>query len=190
MKSIFLCSLIPFIPGVLGSAEVLDGSPATINDLPYLASISKSGVYTCAGVIVSTDRVVTSAQCVYGFEASPSIFTVRVGSSKTSTGGSGVAVSQIARNALFKPSTNDYDVAVLKLSSSVPPGPTVKTVEFIQPGQEPADGTECMASGWGDLEEQLKSVTLPIVNREKCNQTYAGQITDLSGDRSDDLHRL
>ncbi|KAJ5746742.1 hypothetical protein N7520_011924 [Penicillium odoratum] len=178
MKSTCLISLIPFIQGVLGSAGVIGGSPATINDLPYLVSISKSGVYTCDGVIISKDRVVTSAQCVYGLEASPTMFSVRAGSSKTSSGGSVFVVSKIARNARFDPVTNDFDVAVLELSSSVSPGPTVKPIDFIQRGQEPEDGTECVASGWGDLEGQLQSVTLPIVNREKCNQTYAGQITD------------
>ncbi|KAJ5694344.1 hypothetical protein N7536_004756 [Penicillium majusculum] len=178
MKSTFLVSLIPFIQGVLGSVEVLGGSPATIDDLPYLVSISKSGVYTCAGVIISNDRVVTSARCVYSLESSPMSFSVRAGSSKTSSGGSAWMVSKIARNARFDPVTNDFDVAVLKLASSVTPGPTVKTIEFVQPGQEPEEGTECVASGWGNLGGQLQSVTLPIVNREKCNQTYAGQITD------------
>lgn len=83
------------------------------------------------------------------------------------------------RNARFNTDTNDFDFAVLELFSPLVPGPTVKPIEFIQSGQEPEDGTECVASGWGDSGEQLQSVTLPIVNREECNQTYAGQITDL-----------
>ncbi|KAJ5872116.1 uncharacterized protein N7529_004469 [Penicillium soppii] len=178
MKSSFLVSLLPLVQGALGSAEVSGGSPATIDDLPYLVSISKSGVYTCAGVIISGDRVATSAQCVYGLEASPSSFSVRVGSSNTSSGGSAIVVSKIARNARFDPATNDFDIAVLKLSSFVTPGPTVKVIDFVQPGQDPADGTECVASGWGDSGKQLQSVTLPIVNRDTCNQTSDGQITD------------
>lgn len=178
MKFAFLISLIPFIQGVLGSTEILGGSPATIDDLPYLVSISKLGVFSCAGVIIGRDRVLTSAQCVYGQESSPSSFSVRVGSSKRSSGGSAITVSKIAWNSQFKASTNDFDIAVLNLVSSISPGPTVKTIEFVQPGQELADGTECVASGWGDSEGQLQSVTLPIVNRENCNQTYAGQITD------------
>ncbi|KNG85578.1 hypothetical protein ANOM_006651 [Aspergillus nomiae NRRL 13137] len=178
MKSTFLFSLLPFLQGALGSTEVSGGSPATINDLPYVVSISKLGAYTCAGVIISGNRVVTSAQCVYGLEASPTSFSVRAGSSKTSSGGYVITVSKISRHPQFKPTTNDFDVAVLQLSSSITPGPTVKLAEFVQSGQEPADGAECVASGWGDLEGQLQSVTLPIVNREKCNETYAGQITD------------
>ncbi|CAG8403746.1 unnamed protein product [Penicillium salamii] len=178
MKSFFLVSLIPLIQGVLGSAEVSGGSPATIDDLPYLVSISKSGVYTCAGVIISKDQVVTSAQCVYGSEALPTKFSVRAGSSKTSSGGSVITVSKIARNSQFDSSTNDYDVAVLKLSSSITPGPRVKTIELAQSGQEPEDDSECVASGWGESKGQLQSITLPIVNRERCNQAYDGKITD------------
>ncbi|GFF25306.1 hypothetical protein IFM46972_01361 [Aspergillus udagawae] len=178
MKLTFLVSLIPFIQGALGSAEVIGGSPATIDNLPYLVSISQSGIYTCAGVIIGMDRVVTSARCVYGQESSPTSFSVRVGSSKRSSGGTAVTVSKIARNARFNPDTNDFDVAVLQLASSVTPGPTIKKIDIVQPGQEPVDGTECVASGWGDLEGQLQSVILPIVNRKNCNQTYVGQITD------------
>ncbi|KAJ5800889.1 uncharacterized protein N7518_002957 [Penicillium psychrosexuale] len=152
MKSTFLVSLIPFVQGVLDSAEVV--------------------------VIISNDRVVTSAQCVYGLEASPTILSVRAGSSKTSSGGSAWTVSKIDRNTRFNTDTNDFDVAVLELFSPLVPGPTVKPIEFIQSGQEPEDGTECVASGWGDSGGQLQSVTLPIVNREECNRTYAGQVTD------------
>ncbi|OGM45300.1 hypothetical protein ABOM_006446 [Aspergillus bombycis] len=178
MKFTCFVSIIPFIQGVLGSAEVLGGSPATINDLPYLVSISRSGAYTCAGVIISGNRIVTSAQCVYGLESSPTSFSVRTGSSNPSLGGQVFTVSKISRNSRFDPVTNDFDVAVLHLPIAIVPGPTVKLVDFVQSGQEPEDGAECVASGWGNLERQLQSVTLPIVNREKCNETYADQITE------------
>lgn len=95
-----------------------------------------------------------------------------------SSGGSVTTVSKITRNARFNPVTNDFDVAVLKLASSITPGSTNKAIEIVQPGQGPEDGTECVASGWGGMEGQLQSVTLPIANRENCNQAYAGQITD------------
>jgi trypsin len=83
-----------------------------------------------------------------------------------------------SRHSQFNPTTKDYDVAVLKLASSVSLGPTVQVIEFIQPGQDPADGSEIAASGWGDSERQLQSITLPIVNRDTCNQSYGGQITN------------
>ncbi|RAH41260.1 serine protease [Aspergillus brunneoviolaceus CBS 621.78] len=154
MRATVLLSLVPFIQGVLCATDVSGGSPATINDLPYLVSILRSGSPTCGGVLIASNRVLTSAQCVYGAEASPSSFSVRTGSSQTLSGGSAFTVSRIARHSQFNPTTYDYDVA------------------------EPAVETECVASGWGGLERQLQSVTLPIVDRDICDQAYGGRITD------------
>ncbi|RAK74435.1 S1 family serine peptidase, partial [Aspergillus fijiensis CBS 313.89] len=178
MRATVLLSLVPFIQGVLCATDVSGGSPATINDLPYLVSVLRSGSPTCGGVLIANNRVLTSAQCVYGAEASPSSFSVRTGSSQTLSGGSAFTVSKIARHSQFNPTTYDYDVAVLTLITSITPGPTVALIDLVPSGQEPAVETECVASGWGDLERQLQSVTLPIVDRDTCDQAYGGRITD------------
>ncbi|PYI14344.1 trypsin-like serine protease [Aspergillus violaceofuscus CBS 115571] len=177
MKSTLLLSLVPFIQGVLGAADVTGGSPATIDKVPYLVSVLQWNKYACAGVLIGSNFVVTAAQCVDGVESVES-FNVRTGSNSTSWGGSVLEITKILRHGQFNPTTYDFDLALLKFTPPVTFSPTVIPAPLVPSGQEPANGTECVASGWGGSGGELQSVTLPIVDHDVCNQTYGGQITD------------
>ncbi|XP_016423712.1 transmembrane protease serine 13-like [Sinocyclocheilus rhinocerous] len=96
-------------------------------------------------------------------------------------------VKKIIVNENYNSNNNDYDVALLKLSSPVTFSSTVQPVCFPTFDQTFSDGSECWTSGFGTTQEgagrastSLMEVTVNIINTRLCNssQVYRGAITN------------
>ncbi|KAJ9597877.1 hypothetical protein L9F63_011243, partial [Diploptera punctata] len=156
-------------------ARIVGGDVADIEDFPYEVSIEYSGVFDCAGSIISNEWVVTAAHYLKNLETSK--VQVRSGTAEKENGGILHGVSEIIMNPNFDEGHNyDGDIALIKV---VPPfefGPTVQSIPLAE--KVPEDGAMATVSGWGAeldgdvLSPELRYVNVPIVNHDLCEHDY------------------
>lgn len=97
--------------------------------------------------------------------------------SRTS-GGTLVGVSSVTVHPSYSSSAQDFDVAIWKLSTSVPTSGTVGYVSLPASGSDPAAGSTVTTAGWGTLSSGgssptvLYKVSVPIVSRTSCRASY------------------
>ena len=163
---------------------IVGGSIAAATDNPFqvaLLDATKSDnrkAQFCGGTLYTPDAVITAAHCVDG--VSPSEVQVLTGTRKLDGTGTRYDVSSIEIHKQFDAATNNYDVAVLRLSKGAPLAGSVTLAN--------ADGTAgdtLKATGWGQtatgtFPADLMTVKIPLVDRADCNDanSYNGAITD------------
>lgn len=94
--------------------------------------------------------------------------------------GSSASLRRIIVHPGFDGWTNDNDIAILELSSPLNLNqPQTGAAQLPQSGNDPQSGLTVTASGWGRTDEfdatfpdNLKTVNVSIVAREKCRSQY------------------
>lgn len=110
---------------------------------------------------------------------SPSDLQVRVGSTKLYEGGQLIDVEKCIINYNWSSITMNNDFALLKLSEKLNFSSRIAPILLPRRNEKIADGTKCSVSGWGltqnssESRENLRQVTVPIVNQEKCSTAYS-----------------
>ncbi|KAH8392812.1 hypothetical protein KR215_001440 [Drosophila sulfurigaster] len=171
--------VLPLKKGPINN-RIVGGEYTAIEAIPWQVSLLKQGRHDCGGIIYSKNIIITAAHCVCDDNANildPQIFDVRVGSSTIDKGGSLNKVAKITvhdRYRIIYYDIQEYDVALLLLSSPLEMGPTIKAIPLAE--SIPHDGATVLVSGWGWTETgkaplHLKSVYVNIVNREQCART-------------------
>lgn len=157
--------------------EIVGGELASAGDFPFIVSLQRSGSHFCGGSLVNANTVVTAAHCSVGQSASS--VTVRAGSLKRNSGGTLVGVSRIIVNPSYQSSSYNNDVAIWKLSTSIPTSSTIGYATLAAAGSDPAGGSSAQTAGWGtttsggsSLPVDLRKVTVPIVSRSTCQSNY------------------
>lgn len=112
----------PFFTGTRASqAKIVGGADALISDFPWQIYLTSTD-FQCGGSIISAGWVVTAAHCVFnklGTVYPPSAMTIFAGSTTPSSSGSRYFVSQIIPHPSFNKTTLDYDIALLKVISTI-----------------------------------------------------------------------
>ncbi|XP_022900653.1 trypsin-3-like [Onthophagus taurus] len=143
----------------------------TIDKHPYQASIQYSGKHICSGAIISSQYILTTAQCVE--RRSLDLLSVRVGSTEYNRGGRVVSVGSININPDFNARTNDYDISILKLTSSLAFSNMIKSIDMIADGEAVEPLTQVIATGWNSAtNDDLSSNELVIVSEKECRRLY------------------
>jgi trypsin len=94
------------------------------------------------------------------------------------SGGTLVGVSSVTVHPSYRNSGQDFDVAIWKLSTSVPAGGSIGYARLPAAGSDPAAGSTAVVAGWGALTEggsspaALQKVSVPIVSRASCRSSY------------------
>jgi trypsin len=166
------------LPQDLGIQEIVGGELAVAGEYPFIVSLqSSSGSHFCGGTLVNGNTVVTAAHCSVGQSASA--VQVRAGSLKRNTGGTVSRVSRITVHPSYSSSTYSNDVAVWKLSTTIPTSSTVSYASLAASGSDPASGSSASVAGWGttssggsSLPVDLRRVTVPIISRATCQSQY------------------
>ncbi|XP_038817494.1 transmembrane protease serine 4a isoform X3 [Salvelinus namaycush] len=109
------------------SDRVVGGVDASIEDWPWQVSLQQNGQHTCGGSLVSSRWVVTAAHCFSGSKKELSRWQVVSGRTYMGTLG-GSYVDRIILNGDYDAASNDYDLAMMRLTKPITVGGKVSPV--------------------------------------------------------------
>ena len=169
----------------LFSPKIVGGTVANASDNPFQVALlrkSSTNNYSaqfCGGTLYKANVVITAAHCVEGFSATQ--LQVLTGARKLDGSGVRRNVSSISIHPRWNNRTFDYDVAVLRLSTSATGLPVASLTT-----SDGTVGSALLVTGWGTLTEggsrpiDLRKATVPLVSRTNCNDSnsYQGAVSD------------
>ena len=170
---------------------IVGGEAAAVGELPWQVAVYP-GPYLCGGTLITPQWVVTAAHCVIddnGATLAPSEIDVVAGEyNRNQNDGTEQqrGVSTVIVHPDYNPSSDDSDIALLRLASPVTLGPSVGIVPLVSsPAHDAlvAPGVSSLVSGWGATSEGgssaaiLQKVRVPIVSNATCDAAYGGGIT-------------
>lgn len=139
--------------GQVGSQDrIVGGTDALIEDWPWQVSLQQGGQHICGGSLVSSRWVVTAAHCFAGSKKELSRWRVVSGRTYMSTLG-GSYVDRIILNGDYDSGRNDYDIALMRLSSPISVGESRKPVCLPPKAFGLFAEAPMTVTGWGHLEE-------------------------------------
>jgi secreted trypsin-like serine protease len=171
-------------PDIIGGVEAEPGA------WPWMAALvtaSEPNAYDgqfCGGALIAPEWVITAAHC-FNSDDPTQVDVVLGRHTLSSNEGQRHSVAQIILHPDYNPTTNDSDMALLRLatpsSQQVIPLVRPATASLANPG------VDATVTGWGNMDpdggadfpDALQQVTLPIVSNEICNSpgSYDGSIT-------------
>ncbi|KAL3479647.1 trypsin-like cysteine/serine peptidase domain-containing protein [Aspergillus californicus] len=181
MKLLSITSLLTLVPLVLSEAHIVGGHDAEIENYPYQVSIQYNNIHVCGGSLISDRWVITASHCLLNnIVKEYSRLSVRVGSTRTDSGGSLLRLSDWATHPDYATSHASNDIAVVQLISPVQFEPGVAKIDLATTADGMlGEGNQCNLTGWGYTKEMgqqlspvLQTVTIPVINQEKCVQAY------------------
>lgn len=174
-----VCSLSLCLAESRATTKVTNGTPA--GSYPWMAALVSASDNTkilCGGQIIHPRYVLTAAHCAESLKSAPEEYSVVTGRSRlTATGG---VVSKIEGAIIYplnNPSTNEHDLALLKLTAPVP----WDVISLLTPEQSglAAAGVNGTILGWGlmdsayqALPDLLQEGTVPIWSDDACEARY------------------
>jgi len=165
------------------------GREAPAGFLPHMVAIKRADMPFpfCGGTLVSDRHVVTAAHCFKAsakeestpslqINAIPNLEVVLGRVSLATSDGISVGVDQVFIHTKFNPNNYDNDIAVLKLSKSVPFNNAIKPALFPKSNSDVKPlGTVTTISGWGFIDAQeklipknLQYVNVPLIDGNEC----------------------
>ncbi|XP_072314391.1 transmembrane protease serine 13a [Eucyclogobius newberryi] len=170
-------------------SRIIGGQVSKLGEWPWQVTLHFKGSHVCGGVLISQNFVLTAAHCF------PENVNSSLVASKWKVYGGVVSltelpqpyhVTRIILSENYDSSTNDHDIALLKLASPVDFNDKVHPACLPSSDQQWRDGTECFTSGFGTTDAQsssvsqsLRDVNVKIIDSEVCNTgvSYNGGVT-------------
>jgi secreted trypsin-like serine protease len=185
--------------------QIIGGHEAEPGEYPWQVRLdieATGGTFLCGGSLIGREWVLTAAHCITDPYAeggtnenlsnkvvSPEAVTVYLGDyqiSETDPNEQQKPVSQVIRHPDYRSSGNDFDIALLKLSSPANLSGSVQPITLNTKSN--IDGLLARVTGWGDIDSTdifegadiLQELFVPIVSNGTCNgpESYDGQITE------------
>lgn len=165
----FVCvaSEIPF--GIVGGMRV------NIETVSYQLAFLNNGYQYCGSSLISINFALSAGHCVIDVEVDS--ITIRAGSSYSDRGGVLIFVKKTYIHPGFVAKIFLNDFALLEFTKSVTFNTYIRPIRLPSQDQMFGDGTLCVVSGWGTMENNsrpklLRITTVFIVNQLKCQKNY------------------
>ncbi|XP_039541724.1 trypsin isoform X2 [Pimephales promelas] len=167
--------------------KIVGGQDATAGSWPWQVSIQSDyfGGHFCGGSLINKDWVLSAAHC---FQSS-SMGTIMIYLGRRSQSGlnpyeENRTAIQFINHPNYDNPSDDNDIALLQLSSSVTFSDYIRPVCLAAAGSVFVADTESWVTGWGLLQaggtqipDILQEVMIPIVSNSDCDNAYGGGIT-------------
>lgn len=172
--------------------RIIGGKEAGKNEWPWQVALLFSDIADehqaqfCGGTLVKREWVVTAAHCVKGMRENE----LNVLTETNDLDGSGVrrGVASIIVHPKFNSKTLEFDVALVKLGTSVPKNlPLASLITGKQEKKSASPGDGMYVVGWGSIARsgnkfpvELRDAKVPVVANDVCNEAkaYEGDITN------------
>ncbi|XP_048836547.1 transmembrane protease serine 13a [Brienomyrus brachyistius] len=170
--------------------RIVGGTQAELGQWPWQVSLHYQSSHMCGGSLIAPNFVVSAAHCFLWktpVSLNPSKWAVYGGMISQNQLPSPYLVSNIYINGNYNNITNDYDIALLKLTQQVVFSNTFAPVCLPAFDQTFAPGTTCYTSGYGvtsqgsaTVSTNLMMVNVGIIATSICNNVhiYGGLITN------------
>ncbi|MCP4701746.1 MAG: serine protease [Gammaproteobacteria bacterium] len=167
--------------------RIVGGRKAVANAWPWMSAIvprnrSASSENFCGGSLIHREWVLTAAHCMEG--ETPDTLDVVLGRSNLNSleDGERIAVSEIIAHPNYDSASVDSDLALMRLAQPSAQ-PTLRILDRYSPLAEL--GQMLTVIGWGkdseygEYQQELQQVSVPVVSNELCNkpESYNGDIT-------------
>ncbi|XP_077865178.1 uncharacterized protein LOC100373316 [Saccoglossus kowalevskii] len=159
-------------------SRIVGGINAELGEWPWQVSLQTQGSHFCGGTLVRPQWVVTAAHCVDAARRPPN-FEVHMGMSMHAEWAQTETrvvkdVNRIIVHSSYDVDTQDYDIALLELSSAVQLNDYIRLACLPSSDMDFPDGKDCSISGWGYTEEGgdspyvLQMASVPLVSITDC----------------------
>merc|ERR1711910_49536 len=186
---VFGSSKLEHTPLHSGGGRIVGGTDASRGEFPHQIMLTRGvgGSLMCGGSLVAPDVVVTAGHCCDGMSASQ--LGVEVGSHELYSEDpdqEAFAVREVKLHENYNSNNIYNDICLLFLDGEADfSSPNIGPIALPTNGEEYAEGTECIVSGWGttsaggSLASTLQKVTVPVVSDDHCRDSYGqSDITD------------
>lgn len=162
--------------------RIVGGSPAERNEFPWQVSLqfinNWYAHHVCGATVIDQRWVLTAAHCTHNFETYQLLVVAGEHHLKRRQGEEqSRKVERIVEHPRYNVETQEYDIALLKLSQPlVLDGVTVSPI-CLPPYFTKFSGN-CVVAGWGNTREDgdssdvLMKVVVPIISDEECRNNY------------------
>ncbi|XP_074534740.1 transmembrane protease serine 13a [Halichoeres trimaculatus] len=168
------------------TARIIGGSVAKSGQWPWQLSLHYRGSHVCGAALISSDYALTAAHCIPRDHDASEKWQLYGGVVSLDSLSEPYQVEKIILNQNYNTTTNDDDIALLKLRS--PAAFNDKVQPACLPGFDVPlpPGTQCWTSGFGATDEgsgtvsrDLMEVSVKIISASVCNSpaVYGGAVT-------------
>ncbi|XP_046462622.1 trypsin alpha-3-like [Daphnia pulex] len=164
--------------------HIVGGTAAAAGEIPYQAALLL-GNSLCGGTLIAPSIILTAAHCLAGkTQASVSSFTVRVNTlalNGATAGSVSRGVSKFVIHPSYTSSTNDNDLALMKLVSPIT-NVKLATLPAAAISCSPAStyaGQSALISGWGttssggSISQTLLKANVQVLDNTACKLQYS-----------------